>query len=133
MVKRSSRLTNSVHSWANDVPDIANTRADDMSSIRRMIDSPRPRPDSVPELHGRLQCIALDQGRIGDAHLQIALAGGRGAPSGRFVQVGKGGAHDAGAHSAPDCADDRFTPAAGGEPDIWRIAEIASRVSSDQS
>ena len=36
MVKRSSRLTNSVHSWANDVPDIANTRADDVS-IRRMI------------------------------------------------------------------------------------------------
>src|SRR5688500_14957062 len=119
MVKRSSRLTNSVHSWANDVPDIANTRADDMSRVRRMIDSPPSRPDSVPELHGRLQCIALDPGRIGDPHLKIALPGGRGAPSSRFAQVGKGGAYDASAHRAPDCADDRFTPAAGREPDIW--------------
>jgi hypothetical protein len=41
MEKRSSRLENSVHSWAKDVPDIANTRADDMSGIRRMIDLPR--------------------------------------------------------------------------------------------
>src|SRR5262245_47803723 len=119
MVKRSSRLTNSVHSWANDVPDIATTRVDDMSSIRRMIDSPPLRSDSVPELHGRLQCVALDQCRIGDPHLQIALAGGRGAPGGRFVRVGKGGAYDASAHRAPDCTDDRFTPAAGDEPDVW--------------
>src|SRR4029450_7090114 len=118
MVKRSSRLTNSVHSWANDVPDIANNRADDMSSIRRMIDSPPSRTDSVPELHGGLQRIALDPGRIGNAHLQIACTSGRGTHSSRFVQVGKGGAHDASAHRAPDYADDRFTPAAGGEPEI---------------
>src|SRR5712692_9828412 len=118
MVKRSSRLTNSAHSWANDVPDIANTRADDMSGIRRMIDSPPSRPDSVPELDGRLQCIALDPGRIGDPHLKIAFAGGRGATSSRFVQVGKGGAYDASAHLASDCADERFTAAAGRKPDI---------------
>jgi len=37
-VKRSSRLRNSVHSWANDVPDIATTNADEMSGIRRMIE-----------------------------------------------------------------------------------------------
>src|SRR5206468_10255104 len=108
-----------VHSWANDVPDIASTRADDMSGIRRMIDSPASRWDSVPELDGRLQCIAVDPDRVGDPHLKIAFTGGRGTTTSRFAQVGKGGAHDAGAHLASDGADERFTAAAGREPDIW--------------
>jgi hypothetical protein len=36
-VKKSAGLENSVQSWANDVPDIASTRAEDMSGIRRML------------------------------------------------------------------------------------------------
>jgi hypothetical protein len=36
--KRSSLAAKSAHSCANDVPDIANTKADEMSGIRRMIE-----------------------------------------------------------------------------------------------
>ena len=48
----------------------------------------------------------------------------------RCPQVGKGGAHDAGADLAAECPDDRFTAAVGHEPDVRGVTKITSRVGS---
>src|SRR3989442_9412416 len=39
-VKRSSRLANSIHSWANKGPEMESTRAVEINGVRRMIISP---------------------------------------------------------------------------------------------
>src|SRR4051812_49967883 len=74
IVKRSSALENSVHSCANDVPEIATTRAADMNGISRTIDSPVPRTGSVPEFHSRLHRIAVNPRHIRQPHLDVARA-----------------------------------------------------------
>src|SRR4051812_20420538 len=88
IVKRSSRLENSFQSCANDVPDMASTRAEDISGIRRMLILLIVTP-SVPELDGRLQRVAVDALRIRDTHLKIAFARNRGRRTSGFAEVGK--------------------------------------------
>src|SRR6185295_11698046 len=100
MVKRSSRLANSAHSWHSAWPAIASTRHD-VSSTRRI---------SVPQLERGLQGVALDAGGIGEPHLDGAFAVRRIA-GGRLAEVGQCGVYHAGRHLAAQGADDRVAPA----------------------
>src|SRR5262245_28104368 len=118
IVKRSSRLENSFQSCPNEVPDSANTRADDSNGRRRIIVSPVSGRISVPQLERRFQGIALDSGLVGEPHLKRAPGVGRRIVGSRSAKVGKEYSHDACIHVAWECADDRFAAAVGVKPQI---------------